>query len=185
MSNTNTLPLWMKTATLAAPGIGSNDPFGFSWRWAVSLRKLPIMGVGFPWISGGTSTAHTKHKAKLPIARTAHRLPARPAGWAPLRHERRCRPARHGCRSRPGTLIPSRGGVAERDGALTPRHRVDARGRKASAGFGGPRSNRASACVPMSAAKPLAAISPSASGPHPESPVVINPRHDLPFIRAP
>jgi hypothetical protein len=125
-------------------------------------------------------------RSRGPIARTAHRLPARrPAGWAPLRHERRCRPARHGCRSRPGTLIPSRGGVAERDGALTPRHRVDARGRKASAGFGGPRSNRASACVPMSAAKPLAAISPSASGPHPESPVVINPRHDLPFIRAP
>jgi hypothetical protein len=25
--------------------------FGFSWVVAVSLRKPPIMGVGFPWIS--------------------------------------------------------------------------------------------------------------------------------------
>jgi len=51
MSNTNALRLWMKAATSAALGIGSLDPFGFPWRRAVSLRKPPIMRVGFPWIS--------------------------------------------------------------------------------------------------------------------------------------
>ena len=30
---------------------GQDDPFGFSWAAAISLRKAPILGVGFPWIS--------------------------------------------------------------------------------------------------------------------------------------
>jgi hypothetical protein len=33
------------------PPRGPVDPFGFSWPLAVSLRKPPIMRVGFPWIS--------------------------------------------------------------------------------------------------------------------------------------
>jgi hypothetical protein len=35
----------------ARRGVGPVDPFGFSWPLAVSLRKPPIMRVGFPWIS--------------------------------------------------------------------------------------------------------------------------------------
>jgi hypothetical protein len=31
--------------------IGSVDPFGFSWRVAVSLRRPTILSLGFPWIS--------------------------------------------------------------------------------------------------------------------------------------
>jgi len=35
-------------------GVATPDkPFGFPWRVAVSLRKPPIMRVGFSWISGG------------------------------------------------------------------------------------------------------------------------------------
>jgi hypothetical protein len=35
--------------------IGPVDPFGFSWRVAVSLRSPSIMRVGFPWISSSES----------------------------------------------------------------------------------------------------------------------------------
>ena len=34
-----------------ARDIGPVDPFGFSWPLAVSLRRPPLMTVGFPWIS--------------------------------------------------------------------------------------------------------------------------------------
>jgi len=33
------------------PGTSARDPFGFPSALAVSLRKPPIMRVGFPWIS--------------------------------------------------------------------------------------------------------------------------------------
>jgi hypothetical protein len=35
----------------ARQDLGRDDPFGFSWLLAISLRKPPIMRVGFPWIS--------------------------------------------------------------------------------------------------------------------------------------
>ena len=34
-----------------ARDIGPVAPFGFSWLRAVSLRRPPLMRVGFPWIS--------------------------------------------------------------------------------------------------------------------------------------
>jgi hypothetical protein len=48
MSNTSALRLCMETAT---PTPVRLIGFGFSWRRAVSLRKTPIIRVGFPWIS--------------------------------------------------------------------------------------------------------------------------------------
>jgi hypothetical protein len=48
------LGLWMEPVWLL---LGTRlrhcliDPFGFSWLVAVSLRRPPIMRVGFPWIS--------------------------------------------------------------------------------------------------------------------------------------
>ena len=34
---------------------GPVDPFGFSWRMAVSLRRPAVMRVGFPWILSSES----------------------------------------------------------------------------------------------------------------------------------
>ena len=44
---------WTRFGSLSAAGrdIGPVDPFGFSWPLAVSLRKPPLMAVGFSWIS--------------------------------------------------------------------------------------------------------------------------------------
>jgi hypothetical protein len=48
---------WSRFGSFSAPGcdIGLVDPFGFSWLVAVSLRRPPIMRVGFPWISSSES----------------------------------------------------------------------------------------------------------------------------------
>jgi hypothetical protein len=35
----------------AGRDIGLVDPFGFSWRLAVWLRRRPLMSLGFSWIS--------------------------------------------------------------------------------------------------------------------------------------
>ena len=46
--------LWMEPARLPSRREATllrSLNFGFSWRVAVSLRKLPLMRVGFPWIS--------------------------------------------------------------------------------------------------------------------------------------
>jgi hypothetical protein len=49
------LCLWAESVWLLprrrARDVGPVDPFGFSWRVAVSLRKPPFMSLGFPWIS--------------------------------------------------------------------------------------------------------------------------------------
>jgi hypothetical protein len=44
---------WTRFGSFSAAGrdIGPVDPFGFSWPLAVSLRKPPLMAVGFSWIS--------------------------------------------------------------------------------------------------------------------------------------
>jgi hypothetical protein len=52
---------WGRTASVGGPDpwrpsrsahdIGPIDPFGFSWRLAVSLWKPPFWAIGFPWIS--------------------------------------------------------------------------------------------------------------------------------------
>jgi hypothetical protein len=43
---------WSRFGSLSVVGrdVGPVDPFGFSWPLAVSLRKPPLMTVGFPWI---------------------------------------------------------------------------------------------------------------------------------------
>ena len=42
-------PVWLRLG--GGPPVGQAASFGFSWRVAVSQRKPPLLGVGFPWIS--------------------------------------------------------------------------------------------------------------------------------------
>jgi hypothetical protein len=45
-----------------SPLLGPVDPFGFSWALAVSLRKAPPMGLGFPWGYGGDPVGRGERK---------------------------------------------------------------------------------------------------------------------------